>query len=90
VRSPHGFARIAHIDTAAAKRTPGVIAVLTAADLADAHYHSLSHAHPVPGREGKLPVSPHRPALAGERVMHVGEPVAIVIAESAAAAQDGA
>jgi carbon-monoxide dehydrogenase large subunit len=90
VRSPHGFARIAHIDTAAAKRTPGVIAVLTAADLADAHYHSLSHAHPVPGREGKLPVSPHRPVLAGERVMHVGEPVAIVIAESAAAAQDGA
>jgi carbon-monoxide dehydrogenase large subunit len=90
VRSPHAFAKIERIDTAAAKSAAGVIAVLTAADLDVAHYHSLSHAHPIPGRGGKLPVSPHRPALAGERVMHVGEPVAMVVATSAAAAQDAA
>ena len=90
VRSPHGFARIAHIDTAEAKATPGVVAVYTAADLAGEHYHSLSHAHPIPGRGGKPPVSPHRPVLAGDRVMHIGEPVAMVVAASAAAAQDGA
>jgi carbon-monoxide dehydrogenase large subunit len=90
VRSPHAFARILRIDTAAAKSIKGVIAVLTAADLEAAHYHSISHGHPIPGRGGQKPVSPHRPVLAGERVMHVGEPVAMVVASSAAAAQDAA
>ena len=90
VRSPHAFAKIARIDTASAKAMKGVIAVLTAADLEAAHYHSISHAHPIPGRGGKTPVSPHRPALAHGRVMHVGEPVAMVIASSAAIAQDAA
>ena len=33
----------------------GVVAVLTAADLAEAHYHSISHPHPIPGRGGKMP-----------------------------------
>ena len=88
VRSPHGCANIERIDVAAAKAAPGVAAVITAADLAAAHYHSISHGHPVPG--GKTPISPHRPVLAEKRVMHVGEPVAMVVATSAAAAQDGA
>ena len=38
VRSPHAFAKIARIDVSAAKGAPGVVAVLTAADLNDAHY----------------------------------------------------
>ena len=88
VRSPHAFATIEHIDVAAAKRAPGVVAVLTAADLAEAHYHSISHPHPIPGRGGKVAVAPHRPSLAASRVLHVGEPVAMVIAVSAQAAQD--
>ena len=88
VRSPHAFASIENIDVAAAKRAPGVVAVLTAADLAAAHYHSISHPHPIPGRGGKPAVAPHRPSLAEKRVLHVGEPVAMVIAQSAAAAQD--
>jgi aerobic carbon-monoxide dehydrogenase large subunit len=88
VRSPHAFATIERIDTADAKAMRGVVAVYTAADLAAAHYHSISHGHPVPG--GKTPVSPHRPVLAEKRVMHVGEPVAMVVAASAAAAQDAA
>jgi carbon-monoxide dehydrogenase large subunit len=90
VRSPHGFAKIERIDTTSAKTAPGVTAVFTAADLVDRHYHSISHGHPIPGRGGKPPVSPHRPVLAGERVMHVGEPVALVLAESLALAQDAA
>ena len=90
VRSPHGFAKVGHIDTAEAKKVKGVVAVLTAADLVGEHYHSLSHAHPIPGRGGKTPFSPHRPVLAGTRVMHVGEPIAMVVATSLAAAQDGA
>ncbi len=88
VRSPHAFANIEHIDVAAARNAPGVVAVLTAADLAAAHYHSISHPHPIPGRGGKVAVAPHRPALAEKRVLHVGEPVAMVIATSAQAAQD--
>ncbi|HMJ43911.1 MAG TPA: molybdopterin cofactor-binding domain-containing protein, partial [Pseudolabrys sp.] len=90
VRSPHAFAKIERIDTTAAKSAKGVVAVLTAADLEAAHYHSISHPHPIPGRGGQKPVSPHRPVLAGERVMHVGEPMVMVIATSAALAQDAA
>jgi len=90
VRSPHGFAKVDRIDVSAAKSAPGVVAVLTAADLEAAHYHSISHGHDIPGRGGKMPFSPHRPSLAAERVMHVGEPVAMVVAQSAAAAQDAA
>jgi carbon-monoxide dehydrogenase large subunit len=88
VRSPHAFATIEHIDVTAAKNAPGVVAVLTAVDLADAHYHSISHPHPIPGRGGKVAVAPHRPSLADKRVLHVGEPVAMVIAVSTQAAQE--
>jgi carbon-monoxide dehydrogenase large subunit len=90
VRSPHAFARITQIDATAAKQAKGVVAVYTGADLVAQHYHSLSHAHPIPGRGGKMPYSPDRPALAVERVMHVGEPVAVVLAATAAQAQDAA
>jgi aerobic carbon-monoxide dehydrogenase large subunit len=90
VRSPHAFARIERIDVAAAKSAPGVVAVLTGADFASAHHHSISHGHPIPGRGGKTAISPHRPSLAETRVMHVGEPVAMVVAANAAAAQDAA
>ncbi len=88
VRSPHAFATIEHIDVARAKSAPGVVAVLTAADLAEAHYHTISHPHPMPGRGGKVAVAPHRPSLAEKRVMHVGEPVALVVAVNAQVAQD--
>jgi carbon-monoxide dehydrogenase large subunit len=90
VRSPHACAEIVGIDVSAAKAAPGVVAVLTAADLASAHYHSISHPHPIPGRGGKVPVAPHRPSLAETRVLHVGEPVVMVIAANARAAQDAA
>src|ERR1700746_2251726 len=78
VRSPHAFARIAGIDAAAAKNAPGVIAVLTASDMAGVG--NISRHPPLPGRNGaKLAVS-NRPALARDRVMHIGEAVAVVIA----------
>jgi len=88
VRSPHAHAKIVRIDVTAAKAAPGVVEILTGADLAGEHFHSLSHAHPIPGRGGKTPYSPDRPSLAHDRVMHVGEPVAMVIAKTAAQAQD--
>ena len=90
VRSPHAFAEIRGVDTQAARKVPGVLAILTAADLAAADYHSVSHPHPIPGRGGKMVYGPHRPALVGERAMHVGDPVAMVVAQTLAAAQEAA
>jgi carbon-monoxide dehydrogenase large subunit len=90
VRSRHAFAHIRAIDVAPARQAPGVIAVLTAADMAAAGVGNVGRHPPLAGRGGTSLVMPHRPALAGERVMHVGEPVAIVIAHTALAAQDAA
>jgi carbon-monoxide dehydrogenase large subunit len=88
VRSPHAFARIVSIDTGGALATPGVIAVLTAKDMDGVG--NLSRHMPVPGRSGGKLVMANRPALAGDRAMHIGEPVALVVAESALIAQDAA
>ena len=88
VRSPHAFARIVSVDVSAAQSAPGVLGVLTATDMEGVG--SLARHPPLAGRGGKGLIVPHRPALAAERVMHIGEPVAMVVAENAAAAQDAA
>jgi aerobic carbon-monoxide dehydrogenase large subunit len=88
VRSPHAFARIAAIDTQAAAQSPGVVGILTGKDTGD--IGSISSHPPLAGRGGKPLIMPCRPALAAERVTHIGEGVAMVVAESAAAAQDAA
>jgi carbon-monoxide dehydrogenase large subunit len=88
VRSPHAFADIRGIDNQAAKAAPGVLAVLTAADLDAAGIGTVSIAVPVPGAPGM--VVPPRPSLAGDCVRHVGDTVALVVAESEAAARDAA
>jgi 4-hydroxybenzoyl-CoA reductase alpha subunit len=75
LRSPHPHARIVSIDTAAARRMPGVVAVLTGADL--------------PVKFGILPVTQDERALEHEKVRYVGDPIAAVAAteeEIAAAA----
>src|SRR5258705_4988496 len=90
VRSPHAYARIGSIDVEAAKRAPGVVAVLIAADMDAAGVGNVGRHAPLAGRGGQKLIMPNRPALARERVMHIGEPVAIVIAETALAAQDAA
>ena len=90
VRSPHAHARIRGINVDAAKKVRGVIAVVTAADVDAAGVGSVTRHPPLPGRNGGKLVMPHRHALARERVMYVGETVAMVIAETAFAAQDAA
>src|SRR5712691_6087577 len=90
VRSPHAYARIRALDIEAAKRAPGVLAVLTGADMDAAGVGNVGRHPPIAGRGGKKLVLPNRPALARERVMHIGEPVAMVIAETVLAAQDAA
>ena len=88
VRSPHAFADIGSIDTTAAKAVPGVLCVLTAADMEG--IGNLSQHPPLAGRGGQKLIVPHRPALAGKTVRHVGETVAVVVAETLIAAQDAA
>ena len=90
VRSPHACADIKSVDAKAALAIKGVVAVLTAADIKAANVGNLSQHPPVAGRNGGKLIMPVRPALAGERVRHIGEAVAMVLAESYAAAQDGA
>ncbi len=88
VRSPHAFARIKSIDIAAAAGTPGVVGVLTGADMTGVG--NIARHPPLPGKNGAKLIVANRPALAQDRVMHIGEPVALVIAERALAAQDAA
>lgn len=90
VRSPHAFARIRAIDTKAAASAPGVLLVLTGADVKQAGIGSASRPAPMEGRGGSKLIAPFRPVLADERVMHVGDCVALVVAESRAAAQEAA
>src|SRR5947209_5586905 len=88
VRSPHAFADIRSIDTTAAKAAPGVLCVLTAADMEG--IGNVSQHPPLAGRGGQKLIVPQRPALAGKTVRHVGEAVAVVVAETLIAAQDAA
>ncbi len=90
VRSPHAHARILSVNADAARKAKGVLAVLTAADITAAGVGSLSRHPPVVGRGGAKMALPFRPSLAGEKVMHGGEAVALVVAESLALAVDAA
>jgi len=89
VRADVAHAEIRGIDTAAAKAAPGVLAVLTAADLEGRLVNDLN-AGRLPNRDGSMSAKPDRPVLAAGRVRHVGEAVAMVVAETLAQARDAA
>lgn len=84
VRSPHAHARIGAIDAAAARSVPGVVAVLTGADLGP-QVATLRLAPPI---EGLQPME--TPVLPAEIARFVGDPVALVLAETRTAAEDAA
>ncbi len=87
-RSPVAHAEITALDTTAAKAAPGVALVLTAAE-AEAEGVTLGlDATVVPNRDGSKGAAPERPFLAKGRVRFVGEPVAVVVAETLAQAKD--
>jgi carbon-monoxide dehydrogenase large subunit len=90
VRSPHAHARVKSVNTDVARKAKGVLAVLTATDMAAAGVGSVARHPPVVGRGGAKMPMPFRPALAGEKVMHVGDAVAAVVAETLGQAQDAA
>jgi carbon-monoxide dehydrogenase large subunit len=89
-RSPHAHARIASIDVASAKAVPGVVAVFTGADLVNAGVKPLPVVVPFKRPDGSDVVSAPRRALAHEKARFVGEPVAMIVAETRDAARAGA
>jgi len=90
VRSPIAHGVIKGIDTDAARAMPGVLAIYTAKDLEGAGYQSLKCAVDFPNRDGSPMRKPERRAFASDKVRFVGDPVALVVAESRQAAQDAA
>ena len=90
VRSDHAHADLLEIETEAALALPGVAAVLTGADMAEDGIGSMPCLWKIPTKDGTPMAEPPRWALARGRVRHVGEPVAAVLAESQAAADDAA
>jgi len=86
VRSPLAHARIRSVDTSTARGMPGVVAVWSGKDLADEWQGSLPCAWPVT-EDIKIP--PHWP-VAQDEVRHLGEAVAVVVAETRAQAKDAA
>ena len=98
LRSPHAHARIADIATRRAAAAPGVIAVLTGDDAARDGLQPIPH-RPVPANPHEVPlksrdgspffIAPH-PLLAVGKVRHVGEPVAMVVADTLPQAMDAA
>ncbi len=90
VRSPHAHAKITRIDTAAASRAPGVLAVYTGHDVAADGLGMPKANMPRKRPDGKPMFAPQRPPLVTDRVRYVGDPVAMVVAETLAEAKDAA
>ncbi len=89
LRSPYAHARIKAISLEAARKSPGVLAVYTGADLPDS-VGGLPCGWLITGTDGKPMKEPKHPLLAQGKVRHVGDPVALVVAETAMQAKDAA
>ena len=90
VRSAHAHGRIRGVETGAAAASSGVLDVLTAADWRAAGLGALVCEHPMPFSDGRPMNEALRPAFAADRVRHVGDVIAAVVAEDAHAAADAA
>jgi aerobic carbon-monoxide dehydrogenase large subunit len=90
VRADRAHAEIVSVRTEKAARHPGVKRVYTGADAVAAGYTQYFVIVNYPGREGKHIIKPPRPVLAAKTVRHVGDALAMVVADSALAAQDAA
>jgi len=90
LRSPHAHARIKAVDCAAAAKMPGVLAVLTGAELAGDKIGNLICGWMITSKDGtQMKMAPH-PALAHGKANHVGDAVAVIVAETLAQAKDAA
>lgn len=88
LRSPMAHARLRTLDVADARSAPGVHLVLTAQDLLSAGVELHMTASVVKNRDGSKGAAPGRPLLARDRVRHVGEAMALVVAETPDQARD--
>src|SRR5262249_27204082 len=88
VRSPHAHARLVRIDATRARRTPGILAILTAADWIAHGLGELPSMFPVAFSDGRPMNMALRPPLTLDRVRHLGDNVAVVIADTWYQAQD--
>ncbi len=88
LRSPYAHARIKSIDTAAAAKAPGVVRIFTGADLADAKVGGLPCGWLIHSKDGSPMKEPAHPVLAQGKVRHVGDQVALVVAETLTQAKD--
>jgi aerobic carbon-monoxide dehydrogenase large subunit len=87
-RSDRPHAKIRSIDTSAAATAPGVVAVYTGADMAAENIGGLPCGWQIHSKDGSPMKEPPHPVLAVDKVRHVGDPIAVVIAETKQAAKD--
>jgi carbon-monoxide dehydrogenase large subunit len=90
LRSPYAHARIRSIDVTAARAAPGVVAVFTGRDVAESKIGGLPCGWLIHSRDGSPMKEPMHPIIAADKVLHVGDQVALVVAESALQARDAA
>jgi carbon-monoxide dehydrogenase large subunit len=90
LRSPHAHAEIVAIEKIEALASPGVAAIFTADDVAADKLNGVPCAWGIAGKDAKPMKEPPHPLLAQGKVRHVGDPVAMVIADSVEAARDAA
>jgi carbon-monoxide dehydrogenase large subunit len=90
VRSPYAHANIKSIDIDAALAHPGVVAIFTGKDIAAAGINGVPAGWQVNFKDGTTMKEPPHPLLVADRVKHVGDGIAVVIAEDLATARDAA
>jgi len=90
VRSPHAHGVINAIDTEAARSMPGVLGIYTGPDLTAAGIKNMPLGPAIPTADGSPMHRPSCPVLTSDKVRYVGDPVAIVVAETALEAKDAA
>jgi carbon-monoxide dehydrogenase large subunit len=90
IRSPHASARITAVRAEAARKAPGVVAVLTGADLLADKIGNIPTGWLIHSQDGTPMVEPPHPSLCHDRVRHVGDQVALVIAETRDQAREAA
>ena len=90
LRSPHAHADIKRIDTGAARKAPGVLLIFTGEDVKKAGFGDVPCLVPLANRDGSPRGETPRPVLALDRVRHVGDAMALVVAETLEQAKDAA
>ena len=90
LRSPHAHARIRSMDVSRAQAAPGVVAVFTGADIAASKIGGLPCGWLIHSKDGSPMKEPPHPIIAHDKVRHVGDQVALIVAETAWQAKDAA